>query len=636
MLIKLICDDSCGFVKRLGASEIRVGWVVDENVPLQDASQITSLNAAIEKSHQEGSGGRRNSKNSEDEENNNSSSSNNNNRVNHIETSAMENNKEVVDFKRYAVTFPSSTEPLDVRRTPQALGLRSGVTLQLIYMGEEMTLQEPFSPIMTSPLRGKTQDSQVMNTEDDTDEDPEESYASYEIGWFPFLLRPREGEPLVLINDPFKAVSESDAVPATQPLCESCGALVSHSDALRVSVDRHYRPTRMRQDFMEVCMEKLGGGPIPRWQTRYVQISETSVDWFAEKPRPGVKCRIHGHRYIVRNGVCEVTALLENVDASHNPHCGDRNLFHFAIEFREPRRTYWFRVTTAQRRAAVVAFLQAAIRRAARRAPPQNPRVWKSRADAFLATAAQLGELHAVNRIDMDALRDRIETRQRELAELMQSEEEEEEEEGEKEKEEKKKGRGLQAALAAQTDVLQALRAELNAYEADTQRAQQRLIAAEARLTHETELLNAQRLEMGDEIHKVNMLKSYAMQQRDAAEKRIAELRQRAAALQAEEHSIFRKWRAFEERHRQPQHQQHDGKPHTRLYSFSEDGVGVSCGSPRLSTELAAAAAARIALSRTTPSRHLHNNNNNRNDSQTPMQSPQRPLQYSTSRERTP
>ncbi|KAH9598347.1 hypothetical protein LSM04_003490 [Trypanosoma melophagium] len=263
----------------------------------------------------------------------------------------MESSKEVVDFRRYAVTIPSSTEMLDVRRTPHALGLRSDVALLLVYIGEGMTVAEPFPPMTASPLRTKPQDLQVMNTEDDTDEDPDESYVSHEIGC-----------------DPFTAVAESDAVPATQPLCASCGALISHSEALRVSVDRHYRPGRMRQDFMEVCMEKLGGGAIPRWQTRYVSISEKSLDWFAEKPRPGVKCRIHGHRYIVRDGACEVRALLENVDASHNPHCGDRNLFHFVVEFREPQRTYWFRVTTPQRRAEVFAFLHACIKLAAHRA----------------------------------------------------------------------------------------------------------------------------------------------------------------------------------------------------------------------------------------------------------------------------
>ncbi|KAH9598454.1 hypothetical protein LSM04_008705 [Trypanosoma melophagium] len=216
----------------------------------------------------------------------------------------------------------------------------------------------------------------------------------------------------------------------------------------------------------------------------------------------------------------------------------------------------------------------------------------------------------------MDILQERIQNQQRELAELTQEQPPNTEEEEEKEKKEEKRTTTLQDALAAQAHVLQGSRAELNTYEAETQHAQERPAIAEELLADEMELLQTQRLEMGDEIHKVNMLKSYAMQQCDTLEKRIAELRKRAAALQEEESAIF-----------------HDGKLHTRLYSFSEDGVGVSCGSPQLSTEFTAAAAAQMELSRSTPSRQL---NINSHESQTPLQSPQRPLQYSTSRERTP
>ncbi|KEG07687.1 hypothetical protein DQ04_09091020 [Trypanosoma grayi] len=588
MLIKLVCDDSCGFVKRLGAAEMRVGWVVEEDVPLRDPTHIAALNAAINKSHRE-----------------TSSSS-----------AAIAGAAEVTDFSGYALLLPTSDEPVDTQRTPNELGLRSGATLHLMHEAERVYAQMP----LASPTTDSTQQQQPVNTEDDTDEENDESYVSHDIGWFPFMLRPREGEPLVLLNDPSAQVQEPDAEPVTQSLCETCGTVVSHGDALRVSVDRHYKPMLMRQEFLEVCMEKLGGGQLRRWQTRYVQMSEKSVDWFAEKPRPGVKSRIHGHRYLVCDGECQVEALIDRPDPQQYPKCGDKSFFHFGVVFRNPRKTYLFRVTTEQKRAMVLSFLDTCVRRVTERAPQRNPVVWKQRADAFLVNAAELGEQHSRNRMDIEAVQASMRALETELAELL-----------------KHKPR-LQAALDTQASCVQTLRADVNGHKAGVKRAQQRLQAAQMRIAEEERLLHEKELEMGDEIRKAAMLKSHVLQQHDTAEQRIRELRARAEALQEHETALFRKWRSFEERHRVPQ----GPSPRSGLYSFSEGGIGIPCGSPRISTELAASAA-RLALNTATKSTSTTATPApiaspilpRPSDASTPLHSAQRQLLYSGSRERS-
>ncbi|EKG02076.1 hypothetical protein TCSYLVIO_006908 [Trypanosoma cruzi] len=576
MLIKLICDDSCGFVKRLGASERCVAWIVEEDLPLSDAAQIVSLNTAITEGHR-----------------NNNNNNNNNTTV------------EVAELSDYVILTPSSGEPIDVRRTPNGLGLRNGTTLRLARAAEQPHSRMRASSDMSrtgtqQQQRGRLTPPPQSNTEDDTDEENDEFYASRQIGWFPFLLRPREGEPLALISDPLRPVRETDAEPNTRPLCETCGALISHGDALRVAVDRHYKPMLMHQDHLEMSMEKLGGGHLRRWQSRFIQMSEKSIDWFAEKPRPGTKSRIHGHRYLVRNGHCHVEAIIHNPDPETYTYCRDKNYYHFAVIFREPRKMYFFRVPSEQQRAQAIGFLETCIKRLLDRAPVRNPVTWKQRVDQFLANAAQLGELHTTNRMAIEALQMKTQSLEDELAEALEV---------------KPK---LLAALSTETSYVQTLREELAGYENDVKRAQERVKAEESRLAEEQRLLQDQEAELGDETYKVTVLKQYALQQREEAKKRVAELRERAAALQEEERAVFCRWRRLEEQHRAQQ----ETSRQNGLYSFSEDGVGIPSGSPRLSMELAASAA-RLTLSSESVC-----------SLSPPLCSPQRPLMFSTSRER--
>ncbi|EKF98650.1 hypothetical protein TCSYLVIO_010449, partial [Trypanosoma cruzi] len=166
MLIKLICDDSCGFVKRLGASERCVAWIVEEDLPLSDAAQIVSLNTAITEGHR-------------DPGNNNNNNNNNNTTV------------EVAELSDYVILTPSSGEPIDVRRTPNGLGLRNGTTLRLARAAEQPHSRMRASSDMSrtgtqQQQRGRLTPPPQSNTEDDTDEENDEFYASRQIGWFPF------------------------------------------------------------------------------------------------------------------------------------------------------------------------------------------------------------------------------------------------------------------------------------------------------------------------------------------------------------------------------------------------------------------------------------------------------------------
>ncbi|RNF26361.1 uncharacterized protein Tco025E_01321 [Trypanosoma conorhini] len=577
MLLKLVCDDGCGFVRRLGATEMCVGWVVAEDVPLCDAAQVVALNAAIDE-------GRRETGDS-------------------TAAAAATKTMELPSLSEYALLSPASGQPLDVRCTPNELGLKSGATLQLVCTAGQPRRRRGLSP-GTSPSRRRQQQREppAANTEDDTEEENDEVYASRGFGWFPFLLRPREGEPLVLMSDPRTPVQETDAQPNARPLCETCAALVSHGEALRVAVDPHYKPMLMRQDYLEMAMEKLGGGQLHRWQSRFIQMSEKSIDWFLEKPKPGVKSRIHGHRYIVRDGECQVETLIRHPDPEKYPHCRDKHFSCFAVAFRNPGKTYFFRVKTEQQHELAVGFLEKCIRRVTDRAPARNPVTWKQRVDQFLVNAAQLGEVYSTSRMSIEALQSRMHSLEQELAEALEL-----------------KPR-LLAAVDTQTSYVQALCGELAGYEADLKRAKQRVRAAEARVAEEERLLQEQQTEMGDEVHKVALLTQYALRQREGAEKRMAELRERAAALQEEETAVFRRWCRLEERHRV----RREALPRSGLYSFSEDGVGVPSGTPRLSMELAASAA-RLTLNSDSPCSLA-----------TALPSPQRQLVYSTSREREP
>ncbi|RNF09315.1 hypothetical protein TraAM80_02262 [Trypanosoma rangeli] len=577
MLLKLVCDDSCGFVRRLGAAEMRVGWVVEEDIALCDATQIAALNAAINEARRETCAS--------------------------TPTAAA---MEVPGLGDYALLMAASGQPLDVRRTPNELGLQTGAALQLVYTAKQLHNEGgvSLSNVRSWPRQQQRREQQssppAVNTEDDTEEENDEVYASRELGWFPFLLRPHEGEPLVLISNPHTPVRERDAHPNARPLCETCAALVSHGEALRVAVDVHYKPMLMRQDYLEMFVEKLGGGHLRRWQSRFIQMSEKSIDWFAEKPKPGVKSRIHGHRYIVRDGECQVEALINCPDPEKYSHCKDTHFNCFAVAFRNPSKTYFFRVKTEEQRELAVEFLEKCIKRVRDRAPVHNPVTWKQRVDRFLCNAAQLGELYSTQRMAIEALQMQVRFLEEELAEAL---------------EQKPK---LLAAVETQTGYVQALCGELAGYEANLKQARQWVRAAEARVAEEERLLQEEQIVMGEDIHKVAIIKRYAQQQREATEKNMAELRVRAAALQEEENTVFRKWRKLEERHRV----ELETLPHSGLYSFSEDGVGVPSGTSRLSMELVASVA-RLALNSEPPCSLT-----------TSSLSPRRRLMYSTSRER--
>lgn len=459
-------------------------------------------------------------------------------------------------------TFVTGTNAqLDTRKTPKELQVQPGQQLVLCFhdAGADDAAPSANSPPLNAsvvsprsyagssppssprgndrvrlPSMAPTGNDEDGNETDGDGEVEEEVYHAKERGWMPFVVRSRQGRPVVTYVDPFQPLNEADRAPPTQELCEQCAQCVAGADPLKVVVDRHYRPTLSSQEVVEGWVEKLGGGTFSRWQKRYITITEKSMDWFVNKPEPGEKKKITGHRLFVRDG----DVLLSNIsDQPDHPKCKEEGFFAFSVRFKDGvqgDKDMYFRVESAKERSIYVNFLRLCDSRARSRSTNRNPVFWKRWVDAFLCNASDLGALQSSTLDACAKFESEIATLETKLT-------------------------GIRAARPAAEQQLTARAVEvqdlLKAMAEREQRiaqANHTIASAEAHVKNEEELLRAKEQELGDEIKKFRMLEQHTAEQKQALQRRKCELQESIASLRSRHDDVFARWRKIEERPASP------------------------------------------------------------------------------------
>ena len=358
----------------------------------------------------------------------------------------------------------------------------------------------------------------------------EEVYVSEECGWFPFHVNSNYGQlSVATCIDPMQPAKETDRNPPMQQLCPQCSQLLGEAKSLRVPVDRHYKPMSLNYEISEGWVEKLSLGRFSRWQKRYLMVSERSIDWFQSQPAPGDKAKIRGMRHTMRDGVVNISDIIDNPDPAAYPKCKDTNYFHFGVVFKHPSTTMFFRVPSLQQRDKYVTFLKQMVTRLSNTGAQKDPVYWKRWSDALLTNMADLGEVASANKSETTDL-------EQELAEVRLRRQEIREEMP-----------GLQQVLEQQRSSAQALKKELANIEEAKAEMDRDVKAAEDRIELESIALGIAEIETGDEMRKAEVLRAYVQSQEGDARRRIEELTASIEELQEKHALIFGKWRKLEE-----------------------------------------------------------------------------------------
>ena len=582
MLLKLQADENVPYVRRLGAKEVIIMWIVQEQLALNHATQVQSLTKALNESP---------------------------------EALATFN------ISQYAV-LDGNGKVLDLSKNPKELGLSGGQQLKLSTAAavrrrikEEAQAAAPQSPkqsaspslapgspdlqpsesavmspqasqAFSSTAGGQDEEEVTADVAAAAASDEDEKYLAHDVGWFPFTFRTSGGQPVVSFINPFATMLEKDPFPITQDLCTSCSATTAAVEPLPVVVDKHYKPMLLTQDVVEGLVEKLGGGTFQRWQKRFLSISEKSIDWYADQPKQGEKTKICGHHLLAKDGQCLVE-VVENPDPAQYPKCSDSRYFHFAFKFSDPVQTTCFRVTTAQEKHAMVSFAKQQMIRLRSKRSNRNPVFWKRWVDSFLVNAGDLGELTTHNKTEASKLQKEIDALEQELAKVTAQ---------------RPDAEGL---LALKTNVVQQLRRDLLQQEETARNAGLLVDDAEKKVEEQRSLLRLKELEMGDELRKATMLENRMREQKSEAIAKLDRLTRDIAELQREQEGAFARWRKCEEEH--DEKLRNFKKPESsNLFTFSVDGVAKAASPNRSSRRLAAAAAGLVStIGGASPARSL-------------------------------
>lgn len=454
----------------------------------------------------------------------------------------------VADISHY--TFTTGTNAvLDLRKSVKDLGLKGGQHLLVSLSERSVAAGSPGLASSATPRSFTSQSSpptsprgndrvrlpsaMAMNDDDDgtdAETDDVEHYAAMDRGWMPFVIRSKQGRPVVSFIDPFHPISESDRVPPYEELCETCAAALAPSDSLKVVVDRHHRPTTNSQEIVEGWVEKLGGSTFPRWQKRYITITEKSIDWFTDKPELGQKKKISGHRLFVRDGKVLLSSI--NEQPGH-PKCKEEGFAYFSLTFSDGQlgdKEMYFRTGTTKERSVFVNFLRLCDSRSKTRSENRNPVFWKKWVDAFLCNAADLGHLHTSNVEACHKYEAEIAELQAKLVDI------------------RAQRPTHESVLAERATEVASLLNEITFQENRVKKAKLAIAKAAGAVDREEALLRAKEQQLGDEIKKFRMLEQHTQEQKAKLIDRKAELEDVIRKTKQRHDEIFSKWRKMEER----------------------------------------------------------------------------------------
>ncbi|CUG86921.1 Hypothetical protein, putative [Bodo saltans] len=530
MLIKLIIDASLLPSQHHLTSNLAV-WILQEQLPMNHAQNVAALSNAL--GFPKGDNG-------------------------------------IEDINTYSFVT-GTNHNLDIRKTGKELALTPGQQLVLCshhrnagraqdaVSGGSSPKQSPRGASMSSPPQSPRDHNNTSTTSmrmrmpsmapqgsdripqgdetTDAEEDVEEEvYHSKEQGWMPFVIRTKQQRSVVTFLDPFLAIGDTDRTPPMQELCEQCATCVAGADPLRVAVDRHYRPTSSTEEVIEGWVDKLGGTTFPRWQKRYLVITEKSLDWYATKPNPGEKKKITGHRLFVRDGKVLLAGVQEKPD---HPKCKEEPYFYFSVGFKDGEqgdRDMYFRVDQAKERSLYINFLRLCESRLKSRGVNRNPVYWKRWVDAFLSNAADLGALHASNLDAGSQYESEIAELQSKLSSI------------------RAERPAADALLAERSGTVQQLLREIATYEDRIHMSNETVVNALNGVAAQETLLRAKEAELGDELNKFRMLEEHTTATRGALQERCVVLGEEIRRIRDRHQQVFSKWRKLEERPSSPMH----------------------------------------------------------------------------------
>ena len=530
MLIKLFIDDS--FPVEVPGGPQTVMWLVNENLPVQHQKQAEALLKALRL--------------------------------------PLENLDDVDLSKLY---FQFMGQWLDTSKTFQEQNVKAGCVLTI-------TANAP-SP-KASRIRSETSSprgiSMMQSSQFDPDDDEnqldetggsprggassdDEYYEAYDCGWFPFTVaNSNYGEVTVQFPNPDIEPHENDPMPNMHQLCEDCSDIVQNNDTLHINVDKHYKPMLMKTDVVEGKVEKVGGSRFPRWQNRYLMISEKSLDWYEGEPKPGTKAKTRGSRMIYDGVRLMIKEVIENPDPAKYPKCKEAKFFHFGVTFEgDPPVTMLFRVTTLQDRNKYTGFLNSIVKRAQNKGASRDPVHWKKWANAFLINMADLGELSYQNDIEEEELMEEIKNIEREIDEV------------------KAQKPPLAEKIAESRNVVKSSLDELSSLKDDLAAFETRAKEAEAKVAVAMEEFRAAESDIAEEMKTTMMLEGRALKKRDEVYLELKKLEAELEDLKQYQTTLFSRWRKGEENH---------GEQHTtsteRALSFSMDGSLLTAGEANL------------------------------------------------------
>ena len=365
-----------------------------------------------------------------------------------------------------------------------------------------------------------------------TDPADEEYYTSADCGWFPFSLHKDQDGVSALVIDPLTEPSVDDAAPKTIALCDACTTIIDNAESVTAGVDRHYKPMTLETTVVDGWVEKLGGGRITRWQRRWLAISEQSVDWYDDQPKPGAKPKIRGTRTLQQNDDFCVTGVQTTFDPRQFPKTTDPKFHYFAITYKNPVQQTLYRTASAEDKNRFVAFISRLIKRWEQHGgASRDPVFWKQWADSVLTATCDVED----------------ECREREDA----FDDEEREAMGLREAIQRVKNERppLLDANSARLRRVETLKAQLR--ELDEVRARHRKSAehAESKVALEEVRLNDLVQECSEEARHNKFLEQRAEEQRREVAADIRELDDEIQHASEAKRRAFAQWRKLEEHH---------------------------------------------------------------------------------------
>lgn len=457
--------------------------------------------------------------------------------------------------------FSHSGALVDPRKTPTELSLSAHALINVNRQAPASPRRVRSQTMATTPRDGGetprdggddddevNNDARVEQDGDDGDDKDREAYAAQEHGWLPFgIASDGYGNSIVQVIDPQREPNIDDRAPNVVNLCASCSHTVSNAHSMPADVDRHYKPMLLETNVASGWVEKLGGTRIQRWQRRWLEVSEKSVDWFEQKPVPGEKPKIRGSRPVTLDNDFNITDIVVTVDPAKFPKATDPKFFYFAVSFKEPAQTTLYRVPSSQEKNMFVKFLQRLARRWQQKGATRDPVFWKQWVDHVLVTSSDVGETCAAasrNATEYNEEADRLEHAIEQTIAARPA---------------------LQEKVQARLDVVNALKEQLRALDDRVVAHRKKAETAEAKVAVELEKLHELKQECNEEVRHHKFLEQRAVQQREEARTAVEHLDTEIEAAAEAKRSAFAKWRQFEEHHTD----RAEGDRHMKRYSFS-------------------------------------------------------------------